>query len=264
MKKVLTVAGSDSGGCAGIQADIKAISACGAFAASAITAVTSQNTLGVDFVEELTPTSIKTQIEAVLSDIGADAVKSGMLFSKEIVCAVSEVFKKYSVKNYVLDPVMIASSGAKLLKESAVEALKENLIPLCSLITPNIPEAESLSGIKIETDHHIKEACSIIKTMGAGAVLVKGGHLKGEYSTDTLFDGEKYYTFTTKRIPTNNTHGTGCTYSAAIATFLAMGFSMNEAVDKAKNYISAAIEGGKDLKIGSGAGPVDHFFALRS
>ncbi|MBQ3033996.1 MAG: bifunctional hydroxymethylpyrimidine kinase/phosphomethylpyrimidine kinase, partial [Deferribacterales bacterium] len=136
MKKVLTVAGSDSGGCAGIQADIKAISACGAFAASAITAVTSQNTLGVDFVEELTPTSIKTQIEAVLSDIGADAVKSGMLFSKEIVCAVSEVFKKYSVKNYVLDPVMIASSGAKLLKESAVEALKENLIPLCSLITP--------------------------------------------------------------------------------------------------------------------------------
>ena len=263
MKKVLTVAGSDSGGCAGIQADIKTISACGAFAMSAITAVTSQNTLGVTFVEELTPKSVESQIDAVLSDIGADAVKSGMLFSEKIINTVATAFKKHNIKNYILDPVMVASSGAKLLQDEAVSALKKQLIPICAMITPNVPEAEVLSGIKIENHQHIKDACKIIYDMGAGAVLIKGGHLKDEYSADTLFDGKEYSVFTSERISTKNTHGTGCTYSAAIASFMAEGYSMQQSTQMAKNYITKAIQAGKNLKIGEGAGPVDHFYTLR-
>lgn len=263
MKKVLTIAGSDSGGCAGIQADIKTISACGAFAMSAITAVTSQNTLGVTFIEELSSQSVESQIDAVLSDIGADSVKTGMLFSEKLIVTISKALKKHGVKNYVLDPVMIASSGAKLLQEQAQYALKKELLPMCTLITPNIPEGESIAKIKIETEYHMKEACRIIKDMGAEAVLLKGGHLKEDSSTDILFDGKNFYTFSSKRILTKNTHGTGCTYSAAIAAFLAKGDSLYSAVENAKHYIATAIEYGKDFKIGAGSGPVDHFFTLR-
>ncbi len=265
MKKVLTIAGSDSGGCAGIQADIKTMSACGVFAMSAITAVTSQNTQSVTYVEELSVKSVESQIEAVITDIGIDAVKTGMLFSSNIITSISNLFKKYNVKNFVLDPVMIASSGARLLQVSASQSLITNLVPLATIITPNIPEAEFLSGLKIDNDNQIKKACHIIREMGAKNVLIKGGHLvDNDESSDTLYDGKNFIIFPAKRVNTKNTHGTGCTYSAAITSFLAKGYPIYDAVGLAKDYISKAILSGADLKIGKGAGPVDHFFALRN
>lgn len=263
MKKVLTVAGSDSGGCAGIQADIKTISSCGVFAMSAITAVTSQNTLGVTHIEELSKKSIRTQIEAVLSDIGADAVKTGMLSSENIIYTVAETFKDCKVKNYVLDPVMVASSGARLLQQSAIDALIKELIPLSRIITPNVLEAEVLAGIKIDGEVTVKKACHIIREMGVKNVLIKGGHFSGEESNDTLYDGKNFILFPSKRIDTKNTHGTGCTYSAAIASFLAKGYPLYDAVGYAKDYITKAITSGAEYKIGKGNGPVDHFFCLR-
>lgn len=263
MKKVLTVAGSDSGGCAGIQADIKTISACGAFASSVITAVTSQNTLGVSHVEEMSIKSVRTQIEAVLNDIGADAVKTGMLFTDNIIYTVADTFKRCNVENFVLDPVMVSSSGARLMQQSAINALIKDLIPIAKLITPNIPEAEVLSGLKIDSDVQIKKACHIIREMGVNYVLIKGGHLSGDESSDTLYDGKNFILFPSKRIDTKNTHGTGCTYSAAIATFLAKGYPMYDAVGYAKDYMTKAITSGAEYKIGKGSGPVDHFFAIR-
>ncbi len=263
MKKVLTVAGSDSGGCAGIQADIKTMSACGVFAMSAITAVTSQNTLGVTYVEEMSGRSVESQIDAVLSDMGADAVKSGMLFSENIIKAAASALERHKAANYVLDPVMVASSGARLLKSDAVRALVSTLFPLACLVTPNVPEAEVLAGIKITGGKDAEEACRIIKKTGPGAVLIKGGHFNGESSDDILFDGENYRVYRAERIDTKNTHGTGCTYSAAIASFLALGFGLYDAVGRAKKYVSAAIESGAHMNIGKGAGPVDHFFGAR-
>lgn len=263
MRKALTIAGSDSGGCAGIQADIKTMSACGVFAMSAITAVTSQNTLGVTHIEEMSSYSVESQIDAVLSDIGADAIKSGMLFSENIIKAVAVSLKKYEVKNYVLDPVMVASSGARLLKDDAVSALIAMLFPLALIVTPNMPEAEALSGIKITSVKDAEKACRIIKKTGAGAVLIKGGHFKGETSDDILFDGENFRTYSSKRITMKNTHGTGCTYSAAIASFLALGVNIYDAIEHAKKYITSAIEHGANMNIGKGSGPVDHFFAMK-
>ena len=263
MRKALTIAGSDSGGCAGIQADIKTMSACGVFAMSAITAVTSQNTLGVTHIEEMSSRSVESQIDAVLSDIGTDAIKSGMLFSENIIKAVAVSLKKHEVKNYVLDPVMVASSGVRLLKDDAVSALMSMLFPLALIITPNIPEAEALSGIKITSVKDAEEACRIIKKTGAGAVLIKGGHFKGETSDDILFDGDNFRIYSSKRITTKNTHGTGCTYSAAIASFLALGVNIFDAIEHAKKYISSAIEHGANMNIGNGAGPVYHFFAMK-
>ena len=263
IKKVLTIAGSDSGGCAGIQADIKSISACGGFATSVITAITSQNTLGVTYIEELSLKSIETQIDAVLSDIGADAVKTGMVASTDIIKLIAEKIAEYKIINYVFDPVMVATSGDTLLKSDATESLKKYLLPLSMLITPNIPEAEILSNIKINSVETIKEAAKIIHSQGAKNVLIKGGHAdKDEYSTDILYDGKTFKEFKDLRIDTTNTHGTGCTYSAAIATNLAREYNLYDAVSLSKKYITESLKYGVDMDIGAGSGPVNHFYML--
>lgn len=261
MKKVLTIAGSDSGGCAGIQADIKTMGALGVFGMSAITAVTSQNTQGVTYIEELSVKSVQTQIEAIYDDLTPDAIKSGMLFSKDIILAVSDMLSKRNKVPYVLDPVMVATSGAKLLKDDAIEVLIEKLMPLADIITPNIPEAELISGMKISNQHDIDEACKIIRSKGVKNVIIKGGHFENsEESVDTLYDGQNHYELVSPRIVTNNTHGTGCTYSSAIASYLALGFDMLESCKYAKQYITSAIIYGADLKLGKGSGPVNHFY----
>ena len=260
MKKTLTIAGSDSSGGAGIQADIKTMGALGVFGMSVITAVTSQNTRGVTYIEELSTKSIITQIEAIYDDTAPDAVKSGMLFSKDIIEAVSDVLKSRNKSPYILDPVMVAASGAKLLKDVAVSYMVENLFPLAYVVTPNIPEAELLSGMKIESQEHIYTAFMKINELVPQNVIIKGGHFNGEESFDTLFDGENYYEISAKRINSKNTHGTGCTYSSAICSYLALGFNLLDAVKYAKQYITSAIIYGADMNIGSGSGPVNHFF----
>lgn len=260
IKTCLSVAGSDSGGCAGIQADIKTMSACGVFAMTAITSVTSQNTIGVTYVEGLSPVSVETQMEAVLSDIGADGVKSGMLYSKEIIETVGNVIKKYKIEKYVLDPVMVAASGARLLKDDAVNTLKQKLMSLSLLITPNIPEAEALTGVKITTEEDIKNACKILFQMGTKNVLIKGGHMEGAYATDVLFDGSNFHYFSTPRVDTKNIHGSGCSYASAITAYLAQGFDMIKAIQKAKDYIQGAISAGVCFNIGKGNGPLHHFY----
>ncbi len=260
MKKVLTIAGSDSGGCAGIQADIKTMSALGVFGMSAVTAVTSQNTLGVTHIEELSVKSIITQIEAVYEDLTPEAVKSGMLFSREIIEGVYSVLSKRNKSPYVLDPVMVASSGAKLLQDDAISVMVDKLFPLADIVTPNIPEAELISGISIKSQKDVDEACKVIKDKGAEYVIIKGGHFNGEESVDTLYDGKNHYEIASTRIVTKNTHGTGCTYSSAIASYLALGYSMLDSVKYAKQYITSAILYGAELNIGKGSGPVNHFY----
>ncbi len=260
IKKTLTIAGSDSGGCAGIQADIKTMSALGVFGMSVIVAVTSQNTLGVTHIEELSKKSISTQLEAIYSDLYPDAVKTGMLFSKDIIELVSDMLQKYNKSPYILDPVMVATSGAKLLKDDAISYMVGKLFPLATIVTPNIPEAELISGVKINSVDDVNKACKIIKNMGAKNVIIKGGHFNTNKSIDTLFDGENYYNIEATRVITNNTHGTGCTYSAAICSYLALGFDIINATQKAKKYITEAIIHGKDMNIGKGSGPVQHFF----
>ncbi len=260
MKKVLTIAGSDSGGCAGIQADIKTMSALGVFGMSAITAVTSQNTVGVTHIEELSVKSVITQIEAVYDDLTPDSVKSGMLFSKNIIEAVYNVLSARNKSPYVLDPVMVASSGAKLLQDDAVNFMIEKLFPLADVVTPNIPEAELISGISIKSQQDVDKACKIIYEKGAKNVIIKGGHFTNEESVDTLYDGANHYEVASARIVTENTHGTGCTYSSAIASYLALEYSMLDAVKYAKQYITSAILYGADLHLGKGCGPVNHFY----
>lgn len=261
IKKCLTVAGSDSGGCAGIQADIKTMSACGVFAMSAVTAITSQNTKGVLAVEELSPSCVASQMDAVFTDMGADAVKSGMLFSKGIIEAVAAKLTEYKAEKYVLDPVMIAASGAKLLKDGAIDAVMEKLLPICLLVTPNVPEAEAMSGMKIETAKDVDFACYKIHKAGARNVLIKGGHLPGGQALDTLYDGQEYFSFTSDKINTKNIHGSGCSYASAITAFLALGFPLTEAVGKGKNYVTRAIAAGASFDIGGdGPGPLDHFY----
>lgn len=260
VQKALTIAGSDSGGCAGIQADIKTMSALGVFGMSAITAVTSQNTLGVTYIEELSTKSVITQIEAIYNDLSPDAVKSGMLFSKDIIEVVAEVLKARNKSPYVLDPVMVATSGAKLLKDDAISYMIDKLFPLAYVITPNIPEAELISGIKIECQEHVDKACKIIKNMGVQNIIIKGGHFSGEESVDTLYDGKNHYEISSMRIDTKNTHGTGCTYSAAICSYMALGFNLLDAVKYTKQYITSAIIYGAEMNVGSGSGPVNHFF----
>jgi hydroxymethylpyrimidine/phosphomethylpyrimidine kinase len=260
--KALTIAGSDSGGCAGIQADIKTFSALGVFGMSAITSVTSQNTLGVSYVEKLSPLSVSTQIDAVMDDIGADAVKIGMLFSKDIVEAVVASLEKWEVDNLVLDTVMVSTTGAVLLHEDAVEAIKARLFPMARLITPNLPEAEVLAGMKITNRKEQEEACRRMVMRGARSVLLKGGHglaEKTKDATDIWFDGKSFYDFPADWIDSKNTHGTGCTYSAAIAAYLARKFTLESAIRHAKMYIAKAIEQGRELSIGTGSGPVQHF-----
>ncbi|MCX7950714.1 MAG: bifunctional hydroxymethylpyrimidine kinase/phosphomethylpyrimidine kinase [Clostridiales bacterium] len=260
MKKVLTIAGSDSCGGAGIQADLKAFSAHLVYGMSVITSVTAQNTQGVIDAFDLPAEMIQKQIAAIFDDILVDAVKIGMLSSSEIISCVSKSLKYYNAKNIILDPVMISKSGFKLLKDEAIESLIKNLIPMCTLITPNIHEASLIAQMKIEDVEDMKIACKRIYDLGAKNVLVKGGHLNDD-AIDVLFDGGKYFKFKGTRVETKNTHGTGCTLSSAIASNLALGFGIVESILKAKNYIQNAIE--NSFSLGKGVGPVDHFYAFR-
>lgn len=259
MKTALTIAGSDSGGGAGIQADLKAFAANGVYGMSVITAVTAQNTQEVRSVQNIEPAIITDQIEAVFEDLPVDAVKIGMLSSAEIVATVAQTLKKYSPTQLVLDPVMVSKGGHHLLQQEAMQALKKEMIPLASIVTPNIPEAEVLTGMTILTPDDMKEACLIIKKLGAHTVLLKGGHLEGP-PNDLFYDGEAFHWIKGERIHTKNTHGTGCTLSSAIAANLAKGATMLEAVTEAKRYITIAIE--HSLSLGHGHGPTHHFYEL--
>jgi len=261
-KRVLTIAGSDSGGGAGIQADLKTMSALGCFGMSAITAITAQNTQGVFDIHPVPVSIIKKQIKVVLDDIGADAIKIGMLYSSEVIRTVSETLKEYNIKNIVLDPVMIATSSDKLLQDDAVETLVKELFPLSKVITPNIPEAEILLNVKIQNNHDLAEAAKQLTNLGVRSVLLKAGHFDKEELTDIFYDRKTNRTIElkAKRIETKNTHGTGCTLSSAIASFLAKGYSLPMAIKEAKNYIDNAIKFGANYKIGKGHGPVHYFY----
>jgi hydroxymethylpyrimidine/phosphomethylpyrimidine kinase len=259
---VLTIAGSDSGGGAGIQADLKTISANGCFGASVITALTAQNTLGVTGIHPVPVDFVAAQMDAVLGDIGADAVKIGMLFSPELIRTVAEGLARHGVGTIVLDPVMVAQSGDKLLQDEAIAALKRELIPMATLITPNLPEAAVLLGRDIDTPDEARSAATELAGLGCENVLVKGGHLESGDSDDCLFLGPENHVVALRgeRIPTRNNHGTGCTLSSAIAANLARGESVEKAVRHAKEYISGAIRAGAAYVIGKGHGPVHHFF----
>lgn len=260
MKKVLTIAGSDSSGGAGIQADIKTFSAHLVYGMSVITSVTAQNTKGVLAAFDLPKEFIEMQIRAIYEDIDVDAVKIGMLSSSEIIKTVAKALTYYNAKNIVLDPVMVSKSGFKLLKDEAISTLVEDLIPLCTIITPNIDEASLMAGIKIKNIEDMEKACNKIYKLGAENVLIKGGHLDGE-PIDVLYDGKDFTYFKGKRLISKNTHGTGCTLSSAIACNLALSYSIVDAVKRSKEYIQGAIE--NSFSIGYGVGPIDHFFRFR-
>ena len=266
MKKypvVLTIAGSDSGGGAGIQADIKSISATGSYAASAITAITVQNTLGVEDVHPVPIPVISAQIAAVLSDIGADAVKIGMLHSAEVVLAVKEQLQRFGITNIVLDPVMVSTSGHRLIEDSAIKVLSEALVPMARVITPNVPEAEILAGTRIASQADLPHVARALSCGGRVSVLMKAGHLSDDNLVDFFYNAEAdtILELPSKRVYTPNTHGTGCTLSSAFASFLAQGLCLNDAARAAKDYINSAIVSGAGYSIGHGHGPVDHFWA---
>ncbi len=261
MKKALTIAGSDSSGGAGIQADIKTMIANGVYAMSAITALTAQNTTGVTGIMDVTPEFLKEQLDNIFTDIRPDAVKIGMVSSGGIITAIVEKLKEYDAANIVVDPVMVATSGAKLISDEAIEALKAELLPIASVITPNIPEAEVLSGMTIKNEDDMVAASRAINVKYGCAVLCKGGHSIND-ANDLLVDGASMRWFYGKRINNPNTHGTGCTLSSAIASNLAKGFSLEESVDRAKKYISGALAAMLDL--GNGSGPMDHGFAINN
>lgn len=254
MKRVLTIAGSDSGGGAGIQADLKAITLLGGFGMSVITALTAQNTLGVHGIHEIPPSFVEKQMEVVLSDIGADAIKTGMLAHSEIIRVVARKIRQYGLKYVVVDPVMVAKSGDSLLRKDAQDALIRELIPLAWIVTPNLPEASVLAGFKVTSLEEMKKAARRIHQLGAKHVVVKGGHLKGR-AVDLLYDGKRFEEIVAPRIKTKNTHGTGCTFASAIATLLARGDTVYGAVQKAKTFITLAIQSG--LNLGKGHGPTN-------
>ncbi|MBO0526199.1 bifunctional hydroxymethylpyrimidine kinase/phosphomethylpyrimidine kinase [Clostridium botulinum] len=258
MKKVLTIAGSDSCGGAGIQADIKTMSSLGVYAMSIITAVTAQNSIGVQDVHEVPNNMVEAQIKSIFDDIDVDAVKIGMLSNSETIKSIKEYLEKYKAKNIVLDPVMVSKSGYFLLKPEAIEELK-NLISISHIVTPNIPEAEVLSGMKISSEDDMKKAATIIQSMGSENVLLKGGHRCND-ANDILLYKDKFITIPGNRIETKNTHGTGCTLSSAIASYLAKGFGIEKSVSLSKEYITKAIE--NSFPIGEGVGPVGHFINL--
>ncbi|WP_100330698.1 bifunctional hydroxymethylpyrimidine kinase/phosphomethylpyrimidine kinase [Bacillus xiapuensis] len=258
VKKALTIAGSDSGGGAGIQADLKTFQELGVFGMSAITAITVQNTLGVHGVYPLPVAAVKEQIEAIGEDMGTDALKTGMLFSSDIIQATAEQIQKQGWKKVVVDPVMIAKGGKSLLEEEAIQAMKEALLPLAHVVTPNIPEAEVLAGLEIRSLEDRKEAAKRLYQAGARYVVIKGGHADdGDSLIDLLFDGEQFSYYESARVKTKNTHGTGCTFAAAIAAELAKGHSVSEAVETASQFVHAAIE--SELHIGNGHGPTNHW-----
>ena len=259
--KVLTIAGSDSSGGAGIQADIKTISANGCYAETAITALTAQNTKGVWDIFPIPIDFVAQQINVVLSDLGADAVKIGMLYSSSLIETVAAELRRFNSSNIVVDPVMIAQSGDSLLEQTAIDTLKKELFPLADLITPNIPEAEALLKTSIQTEKEIEMAAFELAKMGAKNVLIKGGHLEKAESNDLLYVAKEnaFYWYTAPRHETQNNHGTGCTLSSAIASHLALGKTMPNAIALAKKYVTAAINEGSSYKIGNGNGPVHHF-----
>jgi hydroxymethylpyrimidine/phosphomethylpyrimidine kinase len=257
MATAMTIAGSDSGGGAGIQADLKTFAALGVYGTSAITAITAQNTLGVFGIVELDPEIIAQQIDAIVTDIGADAVKTGMLSSAVIIETVAAKIQEHGLRRLVVDPVMVAKGGEQLLQPSAVSVLRERLLPLAYVLTPNIPEAEVLTGRKITSEADMRTAAQALHALGAANVVVKGGHLEGP-ATDYLYDGERFHAFTADRVRTKNSHGTGCTFASAIAAGLAKGEDVVTAVGQAKRYLTEAIR--HAYNVGHGRGPVHHFW----
>ncbi len=254
----LTIAGSDSGGGAGIQADLKTFAAFGVYGASAITAVTAQNTQTVTSVQEIDLEVIAAQIDAVVSDISIDVVKTGMLSSAGIVNLVAEKAREHGFSQMVVDPVMVAASGARLLREDSVEAIQKNLLPLATVVTPNIPEAEVLTGIEITGEGDMRRAAEQIHNFGPRYVVLKGGHMEqADHSDDLLFDGDRFEVFSAPRIETTSNHGTGCTFASAVASGLALGKDINAAVTDAKAYVTAAIANA--FPVGKGHGPLNHF-----
>jgi hydroxymethylpyrimidine/phosphomethylpyrimidine kinase len=254
--RVLIIAGSDSGGGAGIQADLKTVSLLGAFGMTAITALTAQNTTGVYGIVEMPPEFVAQQIEVCVTDIGCDAVKTGMLANAEIIEAVAEQIRKHKLQPLVVDPVTIAKSGSPLLRPDAVDALKTKLLPLATVITPNLHEAKALTGMEIRSLEEMKEAAKKLREFGAKFVIVKGGHLEGaSEAIDLLYDGDEFTEFKAPRYLTKNTHGTGCIFASAIAAGLASGLDVKSSVKQAKEFITAAIKGA--LPIGRGYGPAN-------
>jgi hydroxymethylpyrimidine/phosphomethylpyrimidine kinase len=257
--RALTIAGSDSGGGAGIQADLKTFTAFRVFGMSVITSVTAQNTESVLGITDLPREFVELQIDAVLSDIGADAVKTGMLSNKEIVSAVSKKLREYGVLKLVVDPVMISKGGDILLRADARDSMVNELFGMALIVTPNIPEAEEITGLQISSLSDMRQAAEAIKSMGPGYVLVKGGHLENmPDAIDVFYDGRSHYELKAPRIDTPNTHGTGCTYSAAVCAALAAGFSPLDAVKEAKDYVTYAIM--NSFNLGRGHGPLNHFW----
>ena len=259
--KLLTIAGSDSGGGAGIQADLKTFAALGAFGTSAVTAITAQNTVGVTAVQEIDLDVIGAQIDAVVEDIGVDAVKTGMLSSPEIVGLAAAKARQHGFDRLVVDPVMVAATGARLLQDSAVEAVKGELIPVATVVTPNTFEAEVLTGRPVTSKAEMEEAARAIHSLGPRYVVVKGGHIaESPDSVDLLYDGDGFTEYSAPRVDTTSTHGTGCTFGSAIAVGLAHGLTVQEAVGKAKRYVTGAI--GAAFPVGQGNGPLNHFYEL--
>ena len=260
MRTALTIAGSDSSGGAGIQADIKTMIANGVYAMSAITALTAQHTTGVTGIMEVTPEFLAEQLDNIFTDIRPDAVKIGMVSSGSLIRAIAGKLTQYQAENIVVDPVMVATSGAKLISDEAVQALKEYLLPMAAVLTPNVPEAEVLAGIPVKSEEDMETAAEIISETYHCAVLLKGGHQLND-ANDLLFRDGTAKWFRGKRIDNPNTHGTGCTLSSAIASNLAKGFALEESVERAKDYISGAL--GAMLDLGKGSGPMDHGFDLK-
>ncbi len=260
--KVLTIAGSDSGGGAGIQADLKTFSAIGCYGMSVITALTAQNTQGVKAIHAVPPVFAAQQIDAVLTDIGAEAIKIGMLYAAELIETVAETLKKHGAQKIVLDPVMVSQSGDKLLQDDAIEAIKAHLMPLADIVTPNIPEASVLCGKQLKQWSDIESAAETLAQHGSRSILIKGGHGDEKKSTDLLFLARenRFVRLAADRIKTDNNHGTGCTLSSAIASYMAKGHDIEAAVQKAKAYMNQAIAAGAQYQIGHGHGPVHHFF----
>ena len=260
MKKALTIAGSDSGAGAGIQADLKTFAALGVYGMSAITALTAQNTVKVEGVYAVPPDFVARQIDTVVSDIGVDAVKTGMLSNEAIIRVVAEKLKEHRLEPVVVDPVMVAKSGDALLEPAARDALVSVLLPLAAVVTPNLPEAEALCGFEILDLQGMRRAARAILDRGSRCVVVKGGHLMGTgFSTDLFYDGSRFRELTAERIETRNTHGTGCTFASAIAARLALGDGVLEAVRAAKRYVTKVLAASSELSLGHGHGPMNHF-----